>query len=634
MSRVSSIKDQMVRFSAMSTDDSHHGGIPPCRHCSNTGKECIIPAIMQDTDGPVPVKRKPPTSTVEGSLSSFKKSRYEAPGSGLPNDEIVKEALDVFFRVFYNDIFGCIHQPSFRTRMQEEPESTEPVLILAILTLSARFCKSILKDFENEAAASEYFCKRTLALFSPNIDKPSVVRIQAFLMIGLHLWGASQGPSAWIYVGIAIRMIQVLELGSAQSYPTTKSNSEWIALEERRRTFWSAYLMDRMMSNGRGRPQTISNQDITIPLPADNVNFTFGTPEAILYLGQAPSQGTLRPECTGTLASLIELVDLWSRMAKWSCARKWLTDELAPWDPASEFYQVTQLLEQWRSRLPRSLQLDNHTTMIQLSQKNSNWALMWMVYNNGLLSMHRSYLTFAPSRLDPRGPKEAADRGWVEPAGFWRNSATASFIAAEQIIDLNQKLVNTENVLVTPMALFSIFSAGIMMAYLVSFPWMDHEQKVAPRARTLCRIASDYLKSVQSTWRMVANWVETLAKISEVHAKFAQEGRFPSQNEDHFAEYRSKVLDFGHLHQVQEPYGRDTYNSSLRTGAQEPQRPVGRLETNGNGVSAEAQHMQSIHEGALSAFMQGNDWDLLTDDWLSNLGLDMNGSNQEGTLSL
>ncbi|CCG83058.1 Putative uncharacterized protein [Taphrina deformans PYCC 5710] len=623
-----------------------HTGIPPCRHCSNTKKECVIPSIIQTDEQPTP-KRRAPTSQVQGTTPTFKKLRYDANGTGLPVEEVLREAIDVFYAHFYNDIFAFIHRPSFTKLFNERPQDIDPALLLAMLTLSARFCRSVLKDFESEAAASEYFCKRTLALLMPKVDSPSIVRIQAFLMVGLHLWGSMQGPAAWIYVGIAIRMAQVRDLGSEQSYPhldpaSPNFTSEWIMSEERRRTFWSCYMLDRYLSNGRGRPQTIQNKDITIHLPADNINFTFGTPEATRFLNQPLAEGqTTLPECTGTMASMVELVDLWSRMAKWSCARAWTTDPVAPWDGRSEFNQVCSKLEEWRAQRPKSLQMHDHTLMIQLSQKNTNWSLMWMIYYNGLLFMHRSYLPFAPTKQDPKGPREAAERGWQEPEGFWKNSAHTCFDAAERIVSLNETLRSQENTLVTPIALFSLFSAASMLIYLVEFPWMD--PIIAPRALDLYKICIDYLKSVQTTWRMVDNWVETLSKLSEVHHRFAKEGRSTQQTTDHFAEYRTRVLDFGSLTtQLDTSYPRNPREiySSVRTDVPEDshaslgastnsvaQRTKARHETAPITVLPYADHyvpletlpIQSIHEGSLLAFMQGNNWDFYNDDWMNNI---------------
>lgn len=608
----------------------------------------MIPSIIQEDDASPAPKRRAPTSQVEGTTPSFKKTRYDHNGTGLPVEEILREAVDVFFQHYYNDIFAFIHRPAFSKQFNERPQEIDPVLLLAMLTLSARFCRSVLKDFENEAAASDYFCKKTLALLMPKIDQPSIVRIQAFLMIGLHLWGSMQGPAAWIYVGIAIRMAQVRDLGSEQSYPnitpnTPTTTSEWIMSEERRRTFWSCYMLDRYLSNGRGRPQTIKNEDITIHLPADNINFTFGTPEAVQYLNQPLEDGhTTLPECTGTMASMVELVDLWSRMAKWSCSRAWTTDETAPWDESSEFYIVCKKLEDWRAQRPKSLQMDEHTLMIQLSQKNSNYSLIWMIYYNGLLFMHRSYLTFAPTKQDPKGPREAAERNWVEPPNFWKDSAHTCFESAERIVSLNETLRNQDSTLITPIALFCIFSAASLLAYLIAFPWMDPQ--ISPRAPALYESCFEYLKSVQSAWKMVANWVETLTNLNEVHQKFARDKRASYQTTDHFADFRTRVLDFGSLTtQIDTSYpqnAREVY-SSVRTNAtdnSEPLQPTANYAQVNNGQfhqsdtrlditvpsqpqlatqfgPMDAQSMQSIHEGSLLAFMQGHKWDALGEQW-------------------
>ena len=252
---------------------------------------------------------------------------------------------------------------------------------------------------------------------------------------------------------------------------------------------------------------------------------------------------------------------------------------------------------------------------------------MWIVYNNGLLFMHRSYLRFAPTKDDPQGPREAGERGWSESKDWWRQSAESCYMAAEQIILINNRLVEEKTALVTPMTLFSIFSSGIMMAYLIAFPWVDVRQTVAPRAKSLFTQAADYLESVQSTWRMVTNWVETLHKMLEVHLKFAKDANLLNSSEDHFAEYRSKVLDFGNLHTTQDvyvPVTKNAYSSSIRTDVTTQPRQQGPIVSSSvpdepSTGFEETPYIQSIHEGGLIAFMQGHDWDLITDDWLNSI---------------
>ncbi|BFZ54269.1 hypothetical protein PYCC9005_001302 [Savitreella phatthalungensis] len=542
-----------------------HNGAPPCRHCSQSGKQCIIPTIIQDDEGarssPQPVKRR--VSAVEGVTPSFKRARYEGGPHNLPCREIMAEALELFFQHSYNDMFGIFHKPTFEKQWREG--EVEACVCLAILTLSARLSRQIVKDFEDEQVASEHFCRRALALVMPHIDKPSIPRIQCLIMVGAYLWSNSEGARAWIYIGIAIRMAQVLGLANAQAYPPARFSRgvEFIEAETRRRTFWSCFLMDRLLSNGLGRPQMIARADVSVPLPQDNTNFTYGTPEAIRYLHEELHPGeTHLPECTGTMAAYIELMDLWSELSRWTCSRAWRTDTRPPWDEQGDFYKLQAKFDQWRARLPSSLQLNPQTLLIQLSQKHSSFALMYMVYNNGLLFLHRSYLTFAPPRGDPpKGPPEGGERGWREPQGFWQKSAHTAFEAAEQIISLNRELVKSESPLCVPFALFSIFSASSVMAYLAAFPWSDPE--ISPRALQLHREGLGYLEDARGKWKMVSNWIETARKLYDLHTRFSSEGRLAYETTDHFADFRSKVLDYGTL--ADAGVQRDAYTSNVRS---------------------------------------------------------------------
>lgn len=202
----------------------------------------------------------------------------------------------------------------------------------------------------------------------------------------------------------------------------------------------------------------------------------------------------------------------------------------------------------------------------------------------------------------------------------------------------------------TPILLFSVFSAASMLAYLVAFPWMDPE--ISPRARSLYGTCIDYLTSVQNTWKMVANWVDTLTKLAEIHHKFAKDGRAAYQTTDHFADFRTRVLDFGSLTSTTQldtsyPHSTREMYSSVRTGVSDERNGLGTVATQAAASSqqplsstsqqtrpsnafqgqyanqfapSDIQPMQSIHEGSLLAFMQGNNWDFLNDDWLGGFG--------------
>ena len=64
---------------------------------------------------------------------------------------------------------------------------------------------------------------------------------------------------------------------------------DWTESEERRRTFWMAFCLDRYSSIGTGWPMTVDERDIFTNLPASDVAFEMSRPETTQPLGDAMS---------------------------------------------------------------------------------------------------------------------------------------------------------------------------------------------------------------------------------------------------------------------------------------------------------------------------------------------------------
>lgn len=146
---------------------------------------------------------------------------------------------------------------------------------------------------------------------------------QAILMLTLHNWGMNRGAQAWAYLGLATRSAQALGLqyekdhddmplsrslpvqvddipsfsGSMRdSFHAGSSNDVFVQTEIRRRTFWTCFILDRYLSNGKYRPQSINAKDIHIQLPASEQAFLFGEKVRTLMLGEEPVETPPRPE--------------------------------------------------------------------------------------------------------------------------------------------------------------------------------------------------------------------------------------------------------------------------------------------------------------------------------------------------
>ncbi|EED22139.1 C6 transcription factor, putative [Talaromyces stipitatus ATCC 10500] len=217
------------------------------------------------------------------------------------------------------------HSPPPRTQLP-------PLILLGVLTLTARFHPQLVAyhspassgNPSNPSAASEFYASALRSrLAGPDgmgLMTADLVHVQALLMLALHEWGMCRGKSAWLYVGIAIRLAQAMGLsyelendslsstnrGEANRYAALKveadhfgivrqkeqleqSSDDVIVQETKRRTFWACFIMDRCLSSGKHRPRMVKVRDLDIQLPSDDA-FAFGERVRTSKLSDSPDR--------------------------------------------------------------------------------------------------------------------------------------------------------------------------------------------------------------------------------------------------------------------------------------------------------------------------------------------------------
>ena len=164
---------------------------------------------------------------------------------------------------------------------------------------------------------------------------------------------------------------QHLGVGSGKEYPLDPASSEaFIDEEVRRRTFWSCFVMDRYLSSGKFRPAMLAVEDVKLQLPSSEHAFIFGERVCTnMITGKCSDSGdrvrkkarifaiaknrngawerarsasntgedereshdgpnnkegiSIRCEAganEGLLSKFIRMVEIWGKIAKWSCA--------------------------------------------------------------------------------------------------------------------------------------------------------------------------------------------------------------------------------------------------------------------------------------------------------------------------
>ena len=143
-------------------------------------------------------------------------------------------------------------------------------------------------------------------------------------MLTGHKWGAGDGKSAWIYLGIAVRMVQMMGLcsESVRVADTVSPSEAFILAEGRRRTAWTCFLMESLLSGGGSRARILKSEDMTIQLPCEDEPFVFGTPvRCELLNGKYSPQAPPDPiSSLSVSAYTIKVADIWGDVARWvSC---------------------------------------------------------------------------------------------------------------------------------------------------------------------------------------------------------------------------------------------------------------------------------------------------------------------------
>lgn len=132
-----------------------------------------------------------------------------------------------------------------------------------------------------------------------------IMQVQAWLLLAFYEFMRVDFRRGWMSAGRAFRLIQLMRLHELDLFDIalTISAVDWVDTEERRRTFWLAYSLDRYVSLSNGSPLTLSEQvmirytfeaqcrrsrtnnaQVAVRMPAPHVNFQSGQPVVTNFL--------------------------------------------------------------------------------------------------------------------------------------------------------------------------------------------------------------------------------------------------------------------------------------------------------------------------------------------------------------
>lgn len=131
--------------------------------------------------------------------------------------------------------------------------------------------------------------------------------------------------------------------------------------EERRRIFWSTYLLDRFVSCSRHRPPSILDTDCQVQLPSDEVDFRQGVwrkTDTLTNLGTGAS-GTRSSYTPGQFALLVLMACVLGRCARYMLDNRQAMNEHPPFNPHSDYVTISSVLLYYESYIDAGSSLDD-----------------------------------------------------------------------------------------------------------------------------------------------------------------------------------------------------------------------------------------------------------------------------------
>ena len=296
------------------------------------------------------------------------------------NPRLVLHYMDMYF--MHCKATYCIfpRKPFLRWLQNKKAKSSDELMVLyAMLSIG-----SIFSSRPERKAEGSLFAKITRYAIEKNHGNYSLQLAQSRMLFALYLFALGDSASAWDNGGSAFRAVAGLKLNLEEGITDVGDNepsefglNRFTLIECRRRTFWSAYLMDAsspLMNfyeastddlqryNGycTGHPCIFQKEDVFARLPCRNDAYENEEEITTPFF----DNGGIDPQLTkmtvqstlGSMAYLVQISSIWEEVL----AKIYRTPYQAPESYGTDydsFYDIiSNRLSAWESSLPPHLQ--------------------------------------------------------------------------------------------------------------------------------------------------------------------------------------------------------------------------------------------------------------------------------------
>ncbi|RGP61092.1 transcriptional regulatory [Fusarium longipes] len=218
--------------------------------------EKLLPLVEHQTV--VPNKRTLDSAHTPSTAILQTPSTIQSPSLDRPQYQSLVFAANIYFSFCHSQPYSLFHEPTFRQRLADD--SLPSYLLWAFLSAARRYSTFPVAEPNCADDASAYAAKAWECIDLPwtgSVSPDKVLHVIQTIILIAHM-----------KLGFAVRLAQNhrLNLEPDISIPVASR-------EERRRTFWSLFLQDKLISLSRGRFCAIRDEECKLSLPSSEEAF-------------------------------------------------------------------------------------------------------------------------------------------------------------------------------------------------------------------------------------------------------------------------------------------------------------------------------------------------------------------------
>ncbi|KAM6525900.1 hypothetical protein FALCPG4_011432 [Fusarium falciforme] len=332
---ISSISERLSRIEGLLLD-LRTQAITSSRELDVVSSSASRPSATPSSHTGHPQAPLSPSATSEPGVGTLSPRAF--PPRAFPPRAVLLGCINDYFRHCHNQPYSFFHEASFRQSLERGllPDH----LVLAVLASAARFSSDPFFCDPHESAV-QYANRSWKAIVVSCLAHNQAAHVQTVQTITLlaifdFTAGKARHASAWVKIGLSVRIAQDLKLmvEDDATLPAPKR-------EERRRVFWSIYLLDRLVSCGRCRPPAVLDASCQLQLPCDEPTYRNGYWQSTMTLEEFISRKPL-PESVlhSPLARVTLMAYSLARAAGYMLQQFNIRNHNPPWDANSDFASI------------------------------------------------------------------------------------------------------------------------------------------------------------------------------------------------------------------------------------------------------------------------------------------------------